>query len=63
METLTKTPKVVSSTEGTKFNIMGHEVTVKLHSTFVSCLNPGASSRIDDRRNVGRMHAENDRRK
>jgi quercetin dioxygenase-like cupin family protein len=33
MDTLTKMPKVVSSTEGTKFNIMGHEVTVKLHSS------------------------------
>ena len=32
METATNTPKVVSSKEGTKFNIMGHMVTVKLHS-------------------------------
>ena len=33
MDTLTATPKIVSSTEGTKFNILGHEVTVKLHSS------------------------------
>jgi quercetin dioxygenase-like cupin family protein len=33
MDTLTSTPKIVSSTEGAKFNIMGHEVTVKLHSS------------------------------
>ncbi|MFI5152458.1 MAG: cupin domain-containing protein [Chitinophagales bacterium] len=32
MEATTKTPKVVSSKEGTKLNILGHEVTVKLHS-------------------------------
>jgi quercetin dioxygenase-like cupin family protein len=33
MDTLTTTRKVVSSKEGTKFNIMGHEVTVKLQSS------------------------------
>jgi len=32
METVTIAPKVISSKEGTKFNILGHEVTVKLHS-------------------------------
>jgi len=32
METATNTAKVVSSNEGTKLNILGHEVTVKLHS-------------------------------
>ncbi len=32
METVPNTPKVISSKEGTKFNIVGHEVTVKLHS-------------------------------
>ena len=32
METTTNSAKVVSSKEGTKFNILGHEVTVKLHS-------------------------------
>ena len=32
METITITPKAISSREGTKFNILGHEVTVKLHS-------------------------------
>ena len=32
METVTIAPKVISSKEGTKFNILGHDVTVKLHS-------------------------------
>ena len=32
METVTIAPKVISSKERTKFNILGHEVTVKLHS-------------------------------
>ena len=32
METVTIAPKVISSKEETKFNILGHEVTVKLHS-------------------------------
>jgi quercetin dioxygenase-like cupin family protein len=32
METITITPKMISSKEGTKFNILGHEVTVKLRS-------------------------------
>jgi quercetin dioxygenase-like cupin family protein len=32
MEATTNTVKVVSSKEGTKLNILGHEVTVKLHS-------------------------------
>ena len=32
MEKTTDTPKIISSKDGTTFNIMGHEVTVKLHS-------------------------------
>ena len=32
MESVNNKPKVISSKEGTKFNIMGHEVTAKLHS-------------------------------
>jgi len=32
MENTTDTPKLISSKDGTMFNIMGHEVTVKLHS-------------------------------
>lgn len=32
METTMKSPKFVSSKEGTTFNILGHMVTVKLHS-------------------------------
>jgi|SRR5689334_20227229 len=32
METAIKSPKVVSSNEGTAFNILGHVVTVKLHN-------------------------------
>lgn len=32
MESVTNLPKVVSSKEGTKFNIMGHAVTAKIHS-------------------------------
>ena len=32
MESVNNKPKVISSKEGNKFNIMGHEVTAKLHS-------------------------------
>jgi quercetin dioxygenase-like cupin family protein len=32
METVAIAPKMISSKEGTKFTILGHEVTVKLHS-------------------------------
>src|ERR1043166_2593969 len=34
MESVTKTPKVISSKQGSKFNIMGHEVTAKIHSWY-----------------------------
>jgi quercetin dioxygenase-like cupin family protein len=34
METATNTAKVVSSKEGARFNIMGHEVRVMLHSSY-----------------------------
>jgi uncharacterized cupin superfamily protein len=32
METVINSPKVISTKEGEKFNILGHEVTAKIHS-------------------------------